>query len=53
MNKKLLQKLREYKLLMMKKKKKKQKNKPKFQGMFSFGIVPQTSLDNLLHFWGN
>ena len=52
MNKKLLQKLREYKLLMMKKKKKTNK-KPKFQGMFSFGIVPQTSLDNLLHFWGN
>ena len=50
MNKKLLQKLRESKLLMMKKKKKK---KPKFQGIFSFGIVPQTSLDNLLHFWGN
>ena len=49
MNKKLLQKLRESKLLMMKKKKK----KTKFQGIFSFGIVPQTSLDNLLHFWGN
>ena len=49
MNKKLLQKLRESKLLMMKKKKK----QPKFQGIFSFGIVPQTSLHNLLHFWGN
>ena len=50
MNKKLLQKLRGSKLLMMEKEKKKN---PKFQGRFSFGIVPQTSLDNLLHFWGN